>query len=761
MKTILFSTTCVCAALAWTAASAQSPNAPAGQTQRPSTDAATTASQPNSETSDQPAANAGVEEIVVTAQRRSERLQNVPVAVSAATAARLEAVGVTSTQDLSLVTPGLILPQAAGYAQPHIRGVGSSTNGPGLEAPVATYIDGVYLASAPNSLLTLNNVDQIEVLKGPQGTLFGRNSTGGLIQIVTKDPAHDPSGAISVGYANYDDFTSDLYVTSGVTDTLAGDLALRYEQQGSAWGTNLGTGHPIGQLDHDFAGRTKWLFEPTDDTEVRLALDYENRVSSQDVQHLDPQYPGTFNNRFFGGPFPMGGRYDINNNFDPVNKLEAGGVSLQIKQDFGDVVAQSTTAYRRSRYGFSLDTDLTPADILQIYGVATDAQLSQEFQLSSQGEGPLKWTTGLFYYEANDRWGPLDVNFGPSVISPVPGVPVTIASHDKEQTNSVAGYAQATYEVLTDTNLTLGGRYTYEKKAVSGVSKFEIGGVAVQTTPIPQPGLAIPDSIDFEKFNYRVALDHKFGPDILGYVSYNTGFKSGGYNLAVPSNPPYSPETIGAVEIGLKSELFDRRLKLNIAGYHYDYNNIQVGRYFGGNESIYNGAGAEIKGADLDAEVVLADGLILNGGIAYNDARFTSFPLADFVVPVNGCVPAPGGFCSGSAAGHRLPFAPTTTFNFSADYETEVSIGTLAFDVTYFHTSRFYAAPDNVGYQSAYDLVDVSASWTDLTGHYSVRLWAKNLGNTNYATSLLEADQGLVESLGAPRTYGITAGYKF
>ena len=198
--------------------------------------------------------NGGVGEIVVTAQRREERLQDVPVAITAVSAARLEAAGVASTQQLSFITPGLTATEVAGFAQPHIRGVGSSTNGPGLEQPVATYIDGVYIASAPSSLLTLNNVERVEVLKGPQGTLFGRNATGGLIQVITKDPRQEPSVSVNITEANYRDTVADAYVTGGLTDTLAADVAVRYEHQEDGWGRNLATGNPTENLPHDLRG---------------------------------------------------------------------------------------------------------------------------------------------------------------------------------------------------------------------------------------------------------------------------------------------------------------------------------------------------------------------------------------------------------------------------------------------------------------------------------------------------------------------------
>ena len=706
-------------------------------------------------------ASGGVEEIVVTAQRRTERLQNVPVAVTAVSAARLEAVGISTTQDLSQVTPGLSAPQTAGYSQPHIRGVGSSTNGPGLEQPVATYVDGVYIAAAPASLMTLNNIDRLEVLKGPQGTLFGRNATGGLIQVVTKDPKDELSGAANLSYANYNDVVGDLYVTDGLAQNLAADAALRFEYQGDGWGRNLNTGHRTEDLPHDFAGRTKFLYRPSTDTQIRLAIDYEDRISRQDTQHLDQQYPGTFNNALFGGPFNLGGSYDINDNIDPKTSLKSGGVSLQINQTLGPVALESITAFRASQFSFNLDVDLTPVPIQQVPSTSRDDQFSQELQVSSTGAGKLKWVAGLYYFDANDRWSPISILFGPTFISPVPGVPTAINIEDREGTQSVAGYAQGSYEVLPQTHLTFGARYTYEKKDVSGGENFLVGDDLASSTAVPQPGLGIKPSINFNNFSYRVSLDHQFGRDILAYASYNTGFKSGGYNLADPTNAPYRPEIIDATEVGLKNELFDHHLRLNGAAFYYDYSEIQVGRYLNGTEAIYNGAQAEIYGLDLDGELVVIRGLTLDGGFSYDHARFTDFPDADHILPIDGCTPALGGVCPGSAKGDTLPYTPTTTFNVGVTYSKATEYGNFVFNSTYYRTGRFFAAPDNVGYQPAYDIVNASLTWTKPGGRLSFKAFAKNIGNSLYATSLVEAGQGLVRELGAPRTYGGTLGYKF
>lgn len=495
--------------------------------------------------SDPTPAPQGVEDIVVTAQRRSERLQNVPVAVTAASAARLAAVGITNTQELAAITPGLIVPQTAGFIQPFIRGVGSSTNGPGLEAPVATYIDGVYIASAPSALLTLNNVERIEILKGPQGTLFGRNATGGLIQVITRDPTDKPSLDLGLTYASYKDIIAETYVSSGITADLSADLAIRYEHQDDGWGRNLATGNPTGDLPHDLAVRSKFVFDNKAGTIVKLAFDYEDRVSRREVQHIDLQYNPTYNIPRFGGPFNYGAPYDINNEFDPTYQLRAGGVSLTVKQDLSDsVVVQSITAYRQSWDNFTIDADRTPIAYIKIDATPQDAQFSQELQFSSVGSSRLKWVAGIYYYHAIDRWTPEGILFGPTFISPVPNVPFTININDRENTNSIAGYAQATYEILHDTNITLGGRYTYEKKHETGGQDLLANGSLVATIPIPVPGSGNPSTLDFKRFNYRVALDHHFGSSILGYISYNTGFKSGGFNLNVPETRHIGPRRL-------------------------------------------------------------------------------------------------------------------------------------------------------------------------------------------------------------------------
>jgi len=232
-------------------------------------------------------------EIIVTAEKRAENLQTVPIAITAISGDALQASGVRSTVELGLVTPGLTVITAAGFILPHIRGVGTTAYGPGLENSVATYLDGVYFTSGLASLISLNNVSQVEVLKGPQGTLFGRNATGGLIQITTKDPQFTFAGQADIGYGNYQTSVGDLYLTGPVSSTLAADVAVRASTQQQGYGRNIFNGESVYKTDRDFAVRSKWKWIPSDSTTAVLSVDYEETAGSSNSTFT--AFPGATN----------------------------------------------------------------------------------------------------------------------------------------------------------------------------------------------------------------------------------------------------------------------------------------------------------------------------------------------------------------------------------------------------------------------------------------------------------------------------------
>jgi iron complex outermembrane recepter protein len=707
-----------------------------------------------------------LEEVVVTAQRRADNLQDVPVSVTSISAAQLAGAAVTSTEDLGMVTPGLTLPETSGALQPHIRGVGTSANGPGIESPVATYVDGIYYANATSSVLSLNNIDRVEVLKGPQGTLFGRNTTGGLIQIITKDPQQDLSGVAQVGYANYQDTTASLYVTGGLTETLAGDLSVYYERQGEGYGRNIFNGEDVDQLNYDYVVRDKFLFQPTDATQVRLTLDYEQRESNYLTYHsIDAGTSGAvnpivLNTAAFGGPFNLGGAYGVNLDYQPTSTVKSGGAGLNVKEDFDAVVFTSITGYRDASFRADLDVDFTPVDATSLALSQTDKQFSQEFQLASGNSSSVKWTAGLYYFYADDHYAPLGIDLAGPSSAPLPNI--DIDTNDGQQTHSYAGYAQAYVPLFDNTNLTLGARYTYETKNFGGLETTSFPGTPIPTIVAPVVAGTYPDHIHEDKPSFRASLDHKFTPDIMAYASFNSAFKSGGFNISVPSQQPYSPETLHAWELGTKTEWLDRRLRVNASTFYYDYTDIQIGYFVLGSEAFRNGAKAEIYGSDLDFEAVVAEGFTVNGGVDYMHDRFTSFADAPLALPGAACTDtADAPLCEGSAAGHKLPYAPTTTFNVGANYGVALYGGKADVNAAYFFSSGFFTSPDNTINQPHYDLLNASIGWTDPSSRWTARLFGRNLTNRFYAISLVETPQGDARTTGAPRTYGVSVAYRF
>src|ERR1700722_20202412 len=499
----------------------------------------------------QPAQEDALQEIVVTAQRRRENLQDVPITVTAVSADSLTAVGITNTADLVNVVPGMLVQTSAGYSLPHLRGVGITAIGAGIENSVALYVDGVYRGVSSSDAVSLNNIAQVEVEKGPQGTLFGRNATGGLIQVTTLDPTSDFSASAHVGYGNYHTVRSDGYISGG-TDFLAADLAVQSTHQGEGYGTNLGTGQDINRIDLDLSVRSKWVLHPVDGTKLTLILDNAETDNSLSALRNYQNFPNIY---YPPGSTPNLPTLDVNDDAQPLRRMHEQGASLQLDQDLNSVQLVNTVAYRRDLYTYNVDFDLGP----QPYSVndtrQEDNQLTEELRLLSNSTGPLTWMTGLFYYGAHNGFEPQNIYFSGTAVNPAK--PVThIFNETVQTTHSVALFGQATQKLTEATALTVGLRYTEEKRALLGAETGYLNGV------IPVSLANVDTNFRTHTPTWRIALDHHFTDDVNGYVSYNRGFKSGGYNVPAPALPAYSPEKLDAYEAGLKTQFLERRLTL-------------------------------------------------------------------------------------------------------------------------------------------------------------------------------------------------------
>jgi iron complex outermembrane recepter protein len=681
----------------------------------------------------------GLGEIVVTAQRREERLQNVPISVTALNAAQLSQSGVSTTQDLVTVTPTLTMGQNAGTFLPRLRGVGTLFGAPGVENSVATYIDGVYIAAAPNSMFSLAGIERIEVLKGPQGTLFGRNATGGLIQVITKKPSETFGGTMSASYGNYKTASADVYLTGGLFPGVAMDFAAHVAAQGEGYGRNRFLNIDANRKDRDRAFRSQIMYTG-EHTSARLSVDYSETAGS----------PAEYRR----SPFDVSTLGPILQDQDPWDTNASYGVHLTIEHElpFADLV--SITAWRGGSLYNRSDADTTPTDGLDVEFQEKDRQFSQEVQLVSKPESRISWLVGAYFFDSNAKYDPVDINFGPILQNPA--FPLSrLRTNTSTDTRAYAVFGQVTIPLGEATRLTGGLRYTDEKKTFSAEQFGTLGGVL--TIPL---GTRPADSVKYNKLTWRASLDHRLSEDVMVYASVNRGFKSGGFNSAGGiADPPFDPETLDAYEVGLKGDFFGGTVRLNPAIFYYDYKNVQVTAFTPQGIPLFrNGPSAEISGLDLDFVWQPFSQLTLRGGLTIIRDRFGDFPGAAFVFSN---FPLPGGV-EVNAKGNRLPFTPDWASTVAADYVIPVSFGELTASVTYNHSDGYFTEVDNLRGQKAYDLVNASLTVENQGGDLFATLWGRNLLEEEILEQAVgSASLGGIAQYGPPRTFGVTVGAKF
>lgn len=688
-----------------------------------------------------------VDDIVVTAQRRAENLQRVPIVITAVNEAQLANAGVVSVANLGTVAPGVNVRTAAGGVfQPSIRGIGTASNV--VENPVALYIDGVYLPNQNESSRELPDVEQVAILKGPQGTLFGRNATAGVIQITTRRPSQKLKIEAKAEIDNYATFRGGLFVSGGLASNIAASVSADYVTQGDGWGNNLTTGNDTYRIDHSLSLRGKLLFEPSPDTSITLIGDYLDRKL---FTYSSVSYPGTA--FILPLPAPLPRRQDVYSSIDPYATFSGGGASVTIEQQFDFAKLVSITAYRRGSTSYMFDVAPVATPIFYV-GVDKGAQhnksFSQELQLVSAGSGPLSYTLGAFYFSSRNGNLPITRQFFPAFYGAANGPPManrTTQTFGAERVESVAPFGQIGIKLRDDTNLTLGARYTYEKRELNGrvvLNRYNGSSITVPYLPAP---------LTIKKPTWRIALDHQFTPDILGYLSYNRGIKSGGFNILNPANPAYLPERLDAYEAGFKTELLDRRLRLNMGGFYYDYSNLQVTQFVGVSQSIVNGAKARLYGIDADMFLRATPELSFRGGLALLHARFTSYPNAV------GSIPKAAGatLIVIDASGNRVPQSQKVAGSLAVDYERDMPFGTLHANVTANYNGNYKLEADNFLTQGSYTLLNTSLAWRSTDDHFSVTIWGRNLFDEIILNNGSSQALGYPVSYGqAPRTFGIT-----
>jgi iron complex outermembrane receptor protein len=701
----------------------------------------------------------GLAEIVVTAQRREQRSQDVPIAISAASADSLAQVNVTNVTDAAKIMPSLNIAIASGNVQPFLRGVGNPAVLVGNEASTAIYVDGVYYPRLPPQMFDLNNIDRVEVLKGPQGTLFGRNASGGLIQIVTKEPSFDgPVVRASVGYGNYDTTRASLYASTPISDILAADISLLESDQGNGWGHNIDTNGPA-FLGRDYAARTKWLLKPDAGTQIELTLEFTN-AAADDMGITNHVFDGSGSVHRYPLPpheiLPQGGFYDVSGDYPERTSNKYYGGNLHIRQDvsFADLV--SISAFSQLFGSASFDADYSTLPYIYSTEPYQVNPFSQELQLVSHSNGALDWIVGLYYLHLPSQYP--GANIGGIGVGGAPDASALYTT--KDVTESEAGYGQATYHLPEATDFTVGLRYTRDDLHANGRVDFSVPSLGISA-----PGTEQYASTSFDKLTWRFALDHKFDDDIHTYVSQSRGFKAGIYNLLPFSTTPALAEVIDATEVGMKAVLFDDHLRLNAAAFYNRIKDPQVNIYVIQPStgqlgvSLINAGGASVKGFEFDGSAAVTKGLEVNFGATFLHAVYTAFQNAP--IYFQGTYPAVGGPPDphpGNATGNHLPFAPDFAGNIGFLYTVPTITGKWAFSVNDYEKGAFFFQADNYLRQRAYNLLDGQVKLTLPNDRWAIKLWGENLMGTRYYVGADEAGTypGAYGLPGAPRTYGVS-----
>lgn len=737
-----------------------------------------------------------LEEIVVTAQKRGQNLQDVPLSVTAFTGDTLAAAGVVNAMDLQRVDPSLTISiGGGGVAIPFLRGIGNAAGiTAGNESSVPIFIDDVYYSRISNAVLDLANIDRIEVLKGPQGTLFGRNASGGLINIFTRTPDRDKIVAeVTVGYANYDTISGKVYASTPLGQNAAIDFSFSGKDQRSGWGRNLFTGNKVWREDYT-SFRSKLVADLSETTHITVTGFYSKQFTQQGSQFqralgfigFVPPGAGAANATNPPTVYPNsnqplfqeqnGGFYNINVNYDPEVHMKAFGGSLKIEQEleFADLV--SISAYQRQKDSWLAAGQIVPTPTIAYTLVPRVRQFTQEVQVKSKQDSAFDWIVGAYYMYNKAGYNPtrvygdnicLSFGFPQGCVGPLLQTPnfATGVYYDItgiQTIKSYSGFGQTTFHVIPEsTNITLGLRYTADK--VSGVGPQSFTSVPTGTVSLG----TFRDNETFKKLTYKVAVDHKFGEDVLGYVSFSRGYKSGTYNTLPLADAPVRPEVVQAYEVGLKSEFFDRRLRVNLALFQNDITDLQVQviRVINGigNVAQLNAPKARTKGVELSGEAAVSDGLRLRFGVDYLDAKYVDFPNAPFYFQL----PAPEygfGVVPGSANGNALTQAPKWKGSLGLNYTTETDFGKFVFDGNASANSKYYWGPDNNFAQKGHVLLDASIAFTPgFNESVGLRLWGRNLTGKKYYQTILENVGTNTNSAApaAPRQYGVEVSYKF
>lgn len=706
-------------------------------------------------------------EIIVTAQRRAESLQKIPVAVSAIGGDMLAATVSTDLSSFGASVPGLNVSEQVGQARLTLRGIGVDNISAGAESSVAFNQDGVFFSRSAAALASFYDIERLEVLRGPQGTLYGRNATGGSVNILTRRPDFDTEGGASLTAGNYKTINAEAYVSGGVSDTVAVRLSGQVQNH-SGYGENIVTGRDI-DTRHSQGVRGQILVEPNERLTLLVGADYyRSDDRSNSYRYFGPAGLSptgdvvTPTALLLGGQVPDSPR-DIASARDPKSDTEFWGARADLTYEVSDeVMLRSLTAYRRSDYTNLTDISPLGIDLFPLTNAEKSDQYTQEFQFNWDTDRN-KLVTGLFYLnETIDGFLSAPFNLlavgGPNLF--VQGY----YAGGRLETEAAAAFAQDTYSLTDSLRATLGVRYSWERKKVADQSDFDFDR---PHAPGNRPRFPVHREREtFQSFTPKLGLDLDLDPQTLLYASFSKGFKAGTFNLGA-AGPVLNPEKVDAYEVGLKSTLADGMLRANLSGFYYDYADLQVGKVQGQLLVLENAATAEIYGLEGEFTAEPVRDLVIGLNASYLHARFKRYVTADQARPGgDGTTRDSNGVPAFDLSGNALPQSPDFTIDLSAEYTFDLPDGSLTVRGESNWSDRVYFTPFNrdAVSQAPYDIQNVFVTYR-ADGGLRVTGFVRNIANKTVrsagqvATVLVGSP--VIGFVKPPRTYGLTTAIDF
>lgn len=705
-----------------------------------------------------------LEEVLVTATKRTESLQDVPIAVTAMDERMIQQAGITGITDVALRTPGFSMGSySAGQPLLFIRGIGSNDRGAaGGEPSVATFVDGVYINRAAGSAMEMFDLAAIEVLRGPQGTLWGKNASAGVINIRTRRPSQEGfEAAVEGTVGNEGIWGVNALVSGPLGDTVAGKLSVGYRER-DAWNESvMNSNGDTGDLEASSL-RGQLLFTPSDTLEILWSADYgedERGGVGLNPQIMPNPTPTGEAVNFFASQQPG---IDYHENLMEVSgyqDIESWGTSLQIDWDLGDMSLTSITAYRESDADMQnnqLGVNLSVFPVLEVLVPTLDEteMFTQEFRLTGSGD-TLNWTAGLYYYTEETEHseggefligpgGPL-LGFPPSLI----GVTLVDLTTQENETDGIAVFGELTWSVTDALDLTFGARYTREEKDYAAVGIGQFGAFV--------GNFDVEEDEDWSNPTYKFVANYRFNDDVMTYFSVATGFKSGGWqNLALSelaAKTAFDEENATNYELGVKSMLLDNTLRLNAAMFLTDYEDLQVtnpilecGQPICGVNTV-NAGEAEIKGVELEFTWAITDNFQLMGNYAYLDTEYDD--LEGILAPANG---------------NSLRNAPENAYTIVALYEAVLGGGgevSARYEYAYKDETEQDINNNPLSQKGDYEVSNIRLGYTTSNENWEVAAWVKNAFDEEYLDhNFYNAGFGAFSYPALPRTYGVTVTWR-